>query len=92
MYFQYAMYLTFCVLGYHCTAYHSREDIFHNLEHIELLIQDIGTKPHWKVVEDDPVYMYAYGECFKGRNVNRGDLNRLVVALDGDCDDCVSWK
>lgn len=90
MTYLYAVYLTFCILGYHCTADNYRIDDFSTLQQAQGEIKDIGEKPHWEIVENDPVFMYSYGECHKKRKENYKDLMMWLSVVHGaDCEDCV---
>lgn len=88
----YAIYLTFCVLGRPCTADNMRMDTFNTVASAQSEIKAIGEKPHWEIVEGDPVFMYSVGECYRGRKENYQDLMLwLEVAHGADCEDCVCW-
>ncbi len=91
MVYFYAVYLTFCVLGQGCKFDHFRMDDFNTVAFAQSTIQAIGENPHWEVIENDPVFMFSYGECYRGRKDNTSDINLMIYMIGGDCADCINY-
>ena len=93
MYF-YAVYFTFCVLGYKsCVEDRYRYDAYWTPTQAERMISYEGEHPNWKNVSGDLVLTYAYGECYKGRVEGTDDINmEIYTHWGGDCPSCVCWN
>ena len=84
--------MTFCVLGdSHCFLDKKRYDSWETAKQAEKFVEGEGNTPHWKNVDGDLVWLYAYGECYKGRMINKADMDMEISIRGGDCNDCVCW-
>ena len=93
MFFNYAVYFTMCWFTaggeYRCIGPNYRQDYIETVKLANRLIQIDGEHPHWRTIDGkpggEPIFSFAYGECYKGRQLNEEDMNVSICVAGGVC-------